>query len=57
METIHVGFDKMQVKFFRKSMILRSFLIDIPGQFSAWRMDDEKATVVLNGTASSEEFM
>jgi hypothetical protein len=57
METIHVGFDELQVKIFSKSMIIRNFLIDIPEQFSVWRMDDEKATVVLYGTASKEVFM
>jgi hypothetical protein len=52
METIHVGFDELQVKIFSKNMILRKFLMDIPE-----RMDDEKSTVVLNGTARKEEFM
>ena len=57
MEKIHVDFDKLLVKVFSKSLIIRNVLIDIPGQFSEWRMGDEKATVVLNGTASKEEFM
>ena len=57
METVHVGLDELQLKVFNKNVILRHFLIDIPEQFSAWRMDDEKATVVLNGTASEEVFM
>jgi hypothetical protein len=57
METVHVGFEELQVKFFCKSTILRNVLIDIPEQFSTRRMCDVKATEVLNGTASKEEFM
>jgi len=53
MEIIHVGFCKC----FSKSIIFRNVLIDIPGQISAWRTDDQKANVVQNGLASKEEFM
>lgn len=38
-------------------MVLPNVLIDIPEQFSAWRVDDEKTTVVLNGTVGKKEFM
>jgi hypothetical protein len=54
MDKNHVSFEELKVKVFS---MLRNVLIDVPEQFLTRRMSDEKATVILNGTANKEKFI